>query len=143
LRRRTRVPIAGGECLTGVAEFRRYLDLDALDYVQPDATHAGGIGQTRAIARMAEERHVGLIVHTGGAVGPGFMANLHVAFASPNSRFVEYALAPDNIRQALLTDPVVLTDGFMMRPKAPGLGVALPDGFLEGYPYRAGIYEYA
>ena len=44
LRRATRVPIAGGECLTGVDEFRRYLDLDALDYVQPDATHVGGIG---------------------------------------------------------------------------------------------------
>ncbi len=71
LRRRTRVPIAGGECLTGVDEFRRYLDLGALDYVQPDATHVGGIGPTRAIARMAEERHVGLIVHTGAAIGPG------------------------------------------------------------------------
>ena len=143
LRRQTRVPIAGGECLTGVAEFKRYLDLEALDYVQPDATHAGGIGQTRAIARMAEERHVGLIVHTGGAVGPGFMANLHVAFASPNARFVEYALAPDNIRKALLTDPVVLADGFMERPSAPGLGVALPDGFLEQHPYRPGNIEYA
>jgi L-alanine-DL-glutamate epimerase-like enolase superfamily enzyme len=143
LRRRTRVPIAGGECLTGVDEFRRYLDLGALDYVQPDATHAGGIGPTRAIARMAEERHVGLIVHTGAAVGPGFMANLHVAFASPNSRFVEYALAPDNVRAELLIEPVVLTDGFMERPTAPGLGVAIPDGFVDRNPFKPGALEYA
>lgn len=143
LRRRTRVPIAGGECLTGVAEFARYLDLDALDYVQPDATHAGGIGPTRDIARLAEAHHVGLIVHTGAAVGPGFLANLHVAFASPNARFVEYALAPDNVRRELLTEPVVLADGFMERPTAPGLGVALPDDFVERYPYQPGNYEYA
>ena len=44
LRRRRATPIAGGECLTGVDEFRRCLDLGALDYVQPDATHAAGSG---------------------------------------------------------------------------------------------------
>ena len=143
LRRRTRVPIAGGECLTGVGEFRRFLDLDALDYVQPDATHVGGIGQARAVARMAEERHVGLIVHTGAAIGPGFLANLHVAFASPNARFVEYALAPDNVRAELLAEPVRLVDGFMERPSAPGLGIELPDGFIDGHPYRPGTFEYA
>ena len=143
LRKATSVPIAGGECLTGVDEFRRYLDLDALDYVQPDATHVGGIGVTRDVARLAETRHVGLIVHTGAAIGPGFMANLHVAFASPNARFVEYVLAPDNVRSELLTEPVTLADGFIERPSAPGLGITLDAGFAERYPYRPGIVEYA
>ena len=143
LRRATRVPIAGGECLTGVEEFRRYLDLDALDYVQPDATHVGGVGVTRDVARLAEQRHVGLIVHTGAAIGPGFMANLHAAFASPNARFVEYVLAPDNVRAELLTVPVRLVDGFIERPTAPGLGITLDDGFADRHPYRAGVVEYA
>ena len=143
LRKATSVPIAGGECLTGVDEFRRYLDLDALDYVQPDATHVGGVGVTRDVARLAETRHVGLIVHTGAAIGPGFMANLHVAFASPNARFVEYVLAPNNVRSELLTEPVTLADGFIERPSAPGLGITHPEGFAERYPYRPGIVEYA
>lgn len=143
LRRATRIPIAGGECLTGVEEFGRYLDAEALDYVQPDATHVGGVGVTREVARMAEARHVGLIVHTGAAVGPGFMANLHVAFASPNARFVEYALAPDNIRAQLLTEPVTLVDGFVERPTLPGLGITLDPAFVEAHPYRPGPLEYA
>ena len=42
LRQATRVPIAGGECLTGIDEFGRFLDAGAFDYVQPDATHVGG-----------------------------------------------------------------------------------------------------
>ena len=92
---------------------------------------------------MAEERHVGLIVHTGAAVGPGFMANLHVAFASPNARFVEYALAPDNVRQQLLTEPMRLVDGFVERPTQPGLGITLDPAFVEEHPYRAGALEYA
>ena len=143
LRRLTRIPIAGGECLTGVEEFARWLDLEALDYIQPDATHVGGVGVTRQVARLAEARHVGMIVHTGAAVGPGFMANLHVAFASPNARFVEYALAPDNIRKALLTTPVELADGFMQRPSGPGLGITLDEAFIEAHPYRPGPLEYA
>ncbi len=143
LRQATRVPIAGGECLTGIDEFGRFLDAGAFDYVQPDATHVGGVGITREVARMAEERHVGLIVHTGAAVGPGFMANLHVAFASPNARFVEYALAPDNVRQRLLTEPMRLVDGFVERPTQPGLGITLDPAFVEEHPYRAGALEYA
>jgi L-alanine-DL-glutamate epimerase-like enolase superfamily enzyme len=143
LRSLTRVPIAGGECLTGVDEFGRWLDASALDYVQPDATHVGGIGVTRDVARLAEARHVGLIVHTGGAVGPGFMANLHVAFASPNARFVECALAPDNIRKQLLTDELSLVGGFVERPTAPGLGISLDDAFVAEHPYRPGALEYA
>jgi L-alanine-DL-glutamate epimerase-like enolase superfamily enzyme len=92
---------------------------------------------------MAESRHVGLIVHTGAAIGPGFMANLHVAFASPNARFVEYVLAPDNVRSELLTVPVTLADGFIERPSAPGLGITLPPDFDERYPYQPGVVEYA
>ena len=86
---------------------------------------------------------MGLIVHTGAAVGPGIAANLHAAFVSSNARYVEYAVAPDNIRAELLAEPVTLVDGFQALPTAPGLGVALPDGFEERYPYRPGIHEFA
>jgi len=143
LRAATRIPIAGGECLTGLAEFAAWFALGALDIAQPDATHVGGVRMTQRVAQAADERHVGLIVHTGGAVGPGFMANLHVAFASPNARYVEYALAPDNVRRELLVEPVVLKDGFVELPTAPGLGVELRPEVAQRYPYRPGTFEYA
>src|SRR5262249_61976364 len=106
-------------------------------------TRVGGTGRCRDVGRLAEQHAVGLIVPTGAAVGPGFLANLHVAFASPNSRFVEYVVAPDNVRAQLLTEPVRLEDGFIHLPTAPGLGVALPADFEARHPYRAGIEEYA
>jgi L-alanine-DL-glutamate epimerase-like enolase superfamily enzyme len=143
LRRRTRVPIAGGECLTGVDEFRRWLELDAVDDVQPDAAHCGGILVTHRVAELAEARHVGLLVHTGASVGPGLMANVHVAFASPNARAIELALAPDNVRRELLVEPLAMTDGLMAPPSAPGLGVSLPADLLERYPWQPGIIEVA
>jgi L-alanine-DL-glutamate epimerase-like enolase superfamily enzyme len=143
LRSRTRIPIAGGEALTGLGEFQDWLDRGALDIVQPDATHVGGIGPCIAVARAAAARHAGIIVHTGAAVGPGLMANLHVAFASPNARFVEYAVAPDNVRAEMLVEPVHVTDGYVRLPEAHGLGVDLRPGFIERYPFRPGIVEYA
>jgi hypothetical protein len=58
-------------------------------------------GADREFSRTASLIEVatgaGLIVHTRAAIGPGPMANLHVAFASANARFVEYAVAPDNV----------------------------------------------
>jgi L-alanine-DL-glutamate epimerase-like enolase superfamily enzyme len=143
LRRQTGVPIAGGECLTGVGEFNDWFARGALDIAQPDATHVGGIGPCLAVGKSAAANHAGLIVHTGAAIGPGLMANLHVAFASPNARFVEYALAPDNVREEMLAEPVRLDQGFVRLPQAPGLGVELRPGFIDKYPFRPGIVEYA
>jgi L-alanine-DL-glutamate epimerase-like enolase superfamily enzyme len=143
LRRSTRVPIAGGECLTGVDEFRRWIGMGAFDLAQPDASHVGGVGVCRTVARIADAANVGLLVHTGGSIGPGFMANLHVAFASPNARALEVALAPDDIRRELLVEPLVLEDGDIPLPSAPGLGVRLPDDLLERFPYRPGYEEVA
>ncbi len=31
----------------------------------------------------------------------------------------------------------------MERPTAPGLGVAIPDGFVDGHPFKPGTLEYA
>lgn len=143
LRRRARVPIAGGECLTGVDDFRRFLELDALDYVQPDASHAGGIAVTRRVADLAAARGTGLIVHTGASIGPGLMANLHAAFASPSARAVEVALAPDNVRRDLLIEALAYRDGDILAPTAPGLGVRLPPGFEAAHPFEPGAIEYA
>jgi L-alanine-DL-glutamate epimerase-like enolase superfamily enzyme len=143
LRQRTRIPIAGGECLTGIGEFREWFRKGALDIAQPDATHVGGIGPCLAVAKEAQAHHADLIVHTGAAIGPGLMANLHVAFASPNAHFVEYALAPDNVRAEMLAEPVRVTDGYATLPTAPGLGVELRPDFIEKYPFRPGIVEYA
>lgn len=141
LRSATRIPIAGGECLTGVAAFQPYLDTSGLDYVQPDASHVGGISTAYRVAELADARHLGLLVHTGGSIGPGFMANVHVAFASRNARAIEYVVAT-TARDQLLVEPTVLRDGRISRPTAPGLGVELPPSFVDDHPFRIGAVGY-
>ena len=56
LRGATTVPIAGGETLTGVPEWRVFAEEDAFDIAQPDAAFCGGLGEFLRIAALFEER---------------------------------------------------------------------------------------
>src|SRR4029079_17990748 len=45
-------PIAGGETLTGVAEWRTFIDRDCFDIGQPDAAFTGGLDVFLEVANM-------------------------------------------------------------------------------------------
>jgi hypothetical protein len=56
----TTVPIAGGECLTGAAEWRTFIDMDCFDIGQPDASFTGGLTVVVEVAehaRRAQPQH--------------------------------------------------------------------------------------
>lgn len=57
------IPIALGERLYTRNDFRPYLEASAVDIVQPDVSHAGGISEMRRIASLAETYDVGLYGH--------------------------------------------------------------------------------
>ena len=62
LAQQSAIPIALGERLYTRQDFRPYLEQGAVDIVQPDVSHAGGISETRRIASLAETYDVGLCV---------------------------------------------------------------------------------
>jgi L-alanine-DL-glutamate epimerase-like enolase superfamily enzyme len=134
-RRALHVPIAGGESCTTLHEFRHFIDADALDLVQPDAAHVGGLLETRKVAAAAEARGVDVAVHawaSGGCV----MANYHAGFASPNCTWLEYPTQPNPLIQRLLAEPLEVEDGYVRAPRAPGLGIALTPELEAEFPYR-------
>lgn len=141
LRRRTRVPIAGGEMVSGVDGFARFLDLDALDIVQPDASWVGGIAVTQKVIAAAEARGVGAAIHTGGSAGPGFAASLHLAIASRSSIVLERVVNAVGVQNLLLVEPLEMVDGCLRAPTAPGLGIELRDDVLKAHPYLPGSGE--
>src|SRR4051794_16260262 len=63
LARKLDLPIAGGEMLFGIDEFRHYLERDALAVVQPDVTRLGGITPTLKVIAMAEGRGLPVSPH--------------------------------------------------------------------------------
>lgn len=137
IRRQVQMPVAGGETVTSLVEAEAYLNANALDLFQPDATLIGGIGIFRRVAEMCERRFMPVAVHAWCA-GVGIMANFHAAFASRNCTILELSSVPNPLREELLIEPLRMVDGKIQAPRAPGLGVYLPEGLEQKYPYRPG-----
>jgi L-alanine-DL-glutamate epimerase-like enolase superfamily enzyme len=138
VRANTSVPVAGGESAVGVHEFTPFFDAGALDIAQPDPAHSGGIIEVQHIAAIARARGVEVAYHSWGAA-PCLLANYHVAFADPYCEYLEFPTHGLPFIDALAVQPFALDDdGCFAAPTTPGLGVQLPDGLAEQYPYQPG-----
>ena len=136
------VPVAAGERL-----FTRYLYLDlfrerAVDIIQPDVCHAGGIAETRKIAAMAEAHYIPVAPHN--ACSPvGTMAALHVAVSTPNFKILETFddMVEPWVREAVVGRPEVINGHFAL-PEKPGLGVDLNEEVIAAHPPLEGFMDF-
>jgi L-alanine-DL-glutamate epimerase-like enolase superfamily enzyme len=152
LRRATTIPVAGGECLSSFEEWRDWLEHRPFALAQLDAAFMGGMLNFIKVARLCAAQGTAIATHAWSAA-PGVAANLHAAFASPNTAVCEMAAChltrPElntHITAPLLTDlwiePPVLEDGRLRLANTPGLGVRLPEGFLNRHPFEPGSGEF-
>ena len=84
----TSVPLATGERMYTIEQFRELFETRAVSIVQPDCSHAGGISQMLSIARLAEAYEVTFAPHC--PLGPIALAScLHVDACAVNFSFQE------------------------------------------------------
>ena len=132
--RHTHLPIATGERIHDRIEFRELFESQAVDIIQPDIGHIGGILETRKLAATAEAHDVLIAPHNvAGQVLTA--ANLHLAACTPNFKIQEYFndFADEHVKQAAPGLPEVI-DGHFELPTAPGLGVELDLDFIAEHP---------
>jgi galactonate dehydratase len=129
--RETGIPIAAGERLVTLQDFRRFFALDALHVAQPDMGIAGGFTGLLRIAALAAAHGVYIQPHNcGGPVSTA--ACVHLSFAIPNFIIQEvFPVWPDD-RLDLVDAPYerAIVGGRIARPTRPGLGVTLDRAFL-------------
>ncbi len=130
LARYTSAPIATGERLFSRWDFKRILEQGAVDIIQPDLSHAGGISEVKKIAAMAEAYDVALAPHC--PLGPiSLAAALQVDFSCINAIIQESSIGIHYNEGVDLLDylsnPEVFSikDGYIDRPELPGLGVEI------------------
>ncbi len=113
LSRQSRVPIAVGESLYSISQFKDYLQLGGCSIVQVDVARIGGITPWLKVAHLAEAFNV--------SVCPHFLMELHVSLvcAVPNAPMLEYIPQLD----AITTSRIDIRDGRAYPPMAPGLGI--------------------
>ena len=131
LRRRGRIPIAGGEHEFTIYGFRELLEAHAVDYIQFDTNRVGGITQARKIAALAEAHSIPVIPHAGQ------MHNYHVVMASLNSPMAEYfpivnVEVGNELFWYIFDGEPKAENGFVdLDENTPGLGLAINEKSLS------------
>ena len=122
------IPIATGERLFSIYDFKRLLQCGGVDIIQPDLSHAGGISEVRKIAAMAEAYDVALAPHC--PLGPIALAScLNVDAVSYNAVIQEqsigihYNVGKSVLDYVLNQDDFTFRDGCVALPVRPGIGV--------------------
>jgi L-alanine-DL-glutamate epimerase-like enolase superfamily enzyme len=137
LRRLTATPISGGEGITTAVQFEQWLRAGAFDLAQPDASIIGGIGEARRACEAAAARSVPVAFHVWGAA-PALAANYHLALTTPNCVMLERPIMANPLETELFSTPLVVEDGHVLPPTAPGLGVHLTEEARAKYVYVPG-----
>jgi galactonate dehydratase len=130
LRQAIKIPLATGERDRTIWEMLPYLQHQAIDILQPDVAHTGGITQMKKIAILAEAYFVPLAPHC--TTSPlGATASLHVAASIP--LFLIHETAPQNIawgEQFARKPWSIDKDGYASLPDGPGLGVQMDEKMM-------------
>ena len=151
--RTTPTPIALGERLFSRWDFKDILATGAVDIIQPDPSHAGGITETRKIAFMAEAYDVALALHC--PLGPIALATClqidagcYNAFIQEQSLGIHYNRTNDVLDY--LVNPTVFAyeDGMVTIPDKPGLGIDINEEYViersqEGHRWRNPVWRHA
>ena len=128
----TTTPIALGERLYSRWDFKPFLAGGAVDIIQPDLSHAGGLSECRRIAAMAESYDVAVAPHC--PLGPlALGACLQLAATAPNvvlqemSLGIHYNQGHDLV--TFCTNPAALTphEGYLPIPTGHGLGIEIDE----------------
>lgn len=131
--RSIRLPVAAGERLASIWEFRDLLQTGGARYIRLDMGLAGGLTPGKKIAALCEAYHVDISAH--GGLSPVSTA-LGVQLAASIENFVmqDYAYDEDPPCPDLLVENLKLDNGYLIVPDKPGLGVELKPGIEKIYP---------
>ena len=117
-----RVPIALGEELRTVYEYRPRFERRAMAIAQPEMGRTG-ISQFMQIARMANAFHVTVIPHASVGVGIFQAASLHASAALPNVPMHEYQHSVFDRNLAYVSTTMRCERGAFTVPEGHGLGI--------------------
>ncbi|MFM9107534.1 MAG: galactonate dehydratase [Chloroflexota bacterium] len=129
------MPIATGERLVGMAQFRDLIARRACHVIQPDLSHCGGLWEARKIAAMAEAHSIAVAPHNPN--GPIAMAaTVQFALSTPNW-IIQVAITNDGPwRNDVVINPVEIDRGYAVLHDRPGRGIDVDEQAAARYPFK-------
>jgi L-alanine-DL-glutamate epimerase-like enolase superfamily enzyme len=130
LRRRSPIPIAGGENESTIFGFERIFEAEAFDILQPEVLVVGGILESFKVFSMAQARNIPIAPHNF-RFGPVLAASIHLSLLFPNVVILEtpwFKLEADLLKEG----PLIL-NGCAKLPERPGLGILVDEDVIKEY----------
>jgi L-alanine-DL-glutamate epimerase-like enolase superfamily enzyme len=131
LRRRIPQKITASETMATRQQFSQMIAADAVDIVMLDLCWCGGLTEAKAIAAIAEARHLPVAPHD--CVGPVvWTASCHLSLNVPNALIQESVRAFYTGWYTELVDALpAVAAGMITVPEGPGLGLDLLPGLFD------------
>lgn len=135
VRKKSYIPISAGERVYTLQSFDELFNAGAVDIAQPDIFHAGGLGESKKIAAMAEAKHIPVSFHNPS--GPiSNAAILCLAATTPNFLIHEIMINDGSFRLRMTDEEVFYEDGYVFINDKPGLGIEVNVEEVEKRPYH-------
>ena len=116
------LPVAAGENLRSVWEFKLYIAGGGVTYPEPDVTNCGGVTPFMKIAHLAEAFNLPVTSHGAHDV------TVHLLAACPNRSYLEaHGFGLDRY----IAEPLAVEDGVALAPDRPGHGITFDWTGLE------------
>ncbi|MFW6267213.1 MAG: galactonate dehydratase [Halanaerobium sp.] len=130
------IPIALGERLYSRWDYKKVFELNKVDIIQPDLSHAGGISEVRKIAAAAEAYDTAVAPHS--PLGPiNLAASLQLDAVTPNvfiqeqSLGIHYNQGNDLLDYLVNKEVFKYKDGYAEIPVQPGLGIEIDEELVR------------
>ena len=124
------IPVVTGETLYGKAAFVQVLAKRAADILNPDICNVGGLLELKEIGAMAEPHAVAVSPHNFNSTTVALNATVHAGAVMPNFTLTEYYLPFASFASSICKQQLLLQNGYLELPTAPGLGIDLDESLL-------------
>lgn len=150
--RNSPIPIALGERLYSRWDFKDVISSGAVDIIQPDPSHCGGITEARKIAHFAEAYDVAVALHC--PLGPIALAaclqidaGCYNAVIQEQSLGIQYNTTNDLLDYLVDSSVFDYEDGYVKIPSGPGLGIEINEEYVierakEGHRWRNPVWRH-
>ncbi|MBN1401111.1 MAG: hypothetical protein JXA74_09755, partial [Anaerolineae bacterium] len=95
----------------------------------------GGLTELKKIAALAEAEYVSIAPHN--PMGPVATA-VNAQFDATATTFLiqEYHVDTESPRRDLVQEPLAMSDGYLILPDKPGIGIDLNEDYYAKHPYK-------
>lgn len=134
------IDVTGGEQDCELQNWRRMIDMRAVDVVQPDICYLGGLNRTLRVAKMAEEAGLPCTPHCAN-LSMVTLFTMHLLRAIPNAgKYLEFSIeGPDYYpwqQELFVESPFDIVGGQATVTDRPGWGVELNPAWLDGAEHQ-------